>query len=552
MKENFSSDELFHDVFSCNSIRLKLYEIDLIEIETIVEAARYDQDIFVFFANEINARCPDIYVEMTTKNFQLREECEKSIHLSQFEEDVPYRTAGINEDIYTELILKDINIFDDDFSDERLNEKPNLNNIFSPHSKLPKSIFEKVPILQKKNIDNNFIPTYLEYALFYGYSEIDSLIDYFNNDSYIFQNLSNICKFLYAGNHENCIESFSQVSDDIADRMILPILIEYQHDIDFDNTTKEIHYNIDLSRLENFEFTSTNEKVDFYKEIFIASIKGFNFHTLEIVFTQLFKNRPLHHFQFLVDTLHEAIQCNNLIFFRILFQGFLEIVKMEKKISETILISIISLLLIESIQKGNLLLLQEIFISVMNYKMPEGKYSKLTPDFLILKNRDSCENNLLYISVLNNNFRALKFFLNQLHLNDITNNENYCIENFVNFRGDNLLMMACRKNHIQMIKFFCQSINQNTGIQKFIDINHQSRYSKYSAFHLAIENDSLPALQLLFSINGINPNIKDQSGNTPLHLAVAKNKPQIVKFLLTKEEILLNEVNHQVLFIFLF
>jgi hypothetical protein len=72
-----------------------------------------------------------------------------------------------------------------------------------------------------------------------------------------------------------------------------------------------------------------------------------------------------------------------------------------------------------------------------------------------------------------------------------------------------------------------------------IDLNKQDRNGN-TIFHMAINRNKIDVLEMLLRIPGVDLNTPDRNGNTLLHTAIKENKTEIVKMLLKSPGIELN------------
>lgn len=138
--------------------------------------------------------------------------------------------------------------------------------------------------------------------------------------------------------------------------------------------------------------------------------------------------------------------------------------------------------------------------------------------------------NLLHSAAESCNLEFLKLILNDNKFN--INQKTKC--------GKTLLHLAVIAGNKECINYLLEICQHN-------DIN-DSDSEGFSALHIVINNKRLDLVKLLLENssfnNNININIRDNSGNTPLHLACKDSYIEIVQYLLSRPKIDINSMNN--------
>ena len=102
--------------------------------------------------------------------------------------------------------------------------------------------------------------------------------------------------------------------------------------------------------------------------------------------------------------------------------------------------------------------------------------------------------------------------------------ENFADINALTTTGYNMIHKAAMGNKPSAIIYFNKKYNMNIGDTDDNEMN---------ALHLAVRNSMENSVIFLLSL-GLDPNLKDKDGNTPLHYAVKKGQSRIIKKLLQR------------------
>ena len=96
-----------------------------------------------------------------------------------------------------------------------------------------------------------------------------------------------------------------------------------------------------------------------------------------------------------------------------------------------------------------------------------------------------------------------------------------------------LFGVAAKADNVRVL-LFC--------LEKGVAINETSGKDKVGALHWAAGINEIDALQLLLSVNGVDPNIQDGMGNTPILIAVRNGNIRATNLLLKQKNISVNIV----------
>lgn len=200
----FSSYDLFTDLIQSNYLRYKFYELGFINISTIIcylKERKNDVDLFFFFAFEVKAHSPDLYLSYTCQSYEFR----KYLNTITPEQHSIYRSSGLNQDKLAFLIRSNDAVgFQSYHSSTNINLDQRLT-----------SYYEECRFSEKQL-------SLIEYAAFFGAIDVFKYL-ILNNATFS----ANLPKFAVIGGNYEIIHILEQNGLKFNDTMALNTAIKY-------------------------------------------------------------------------------------------------------------------------------------------------------------------------------------------------------------------------------------------------------------------------------------------------------------------------------------
>ena len=127
----------------------------------------------------------------------------------------------------------------------------------------------------------------------------------------------------------------------------------------------------------------------------------------------------------------------------------------------------------------------------------------------------------LHIACCMKAFHSIKLLLEMRCSANIPNMKGETAYNILlNEDGDCLLHIACQWGVVGIVRYLITD--------EKCDLNVQSSKSKNTPLHIVAMHEHVDVLVRLLSCKKCNLNIQNSDGNTPLHIAVRKNKTTVI------------------------
>ncbi|WP_300721395.1 ankyrin repeat domain-containing protein, partial [uncultured Brachyspira sp.] len=163
-----------------------------------------------------------------------------------------------------------------------------------------------------------------------------------------------------------------------------------------------------------------------------------------------------------------------------------------------------------------------LYLAVKNKHIEMINLLLLQPDVQIYSEN---LNNPFVLAIINKSYEIIKLLIPELNTIDINTSKKD--ENIMNI----LLIWAVKHKNKKIVQLLLK--------QPGIDVNINDN-NGYTPLHLAVDEKNMKMIRLLLSQPGINMNAKDNNGDTPLHLAVVNGRMDIIRELLKLPDIDIN------------